>query len=87
MMQMLFQGIDLTDAQKAQIDSIQMAYRAKMPERTAGQRPDSAARAAMRETMRDEAADFRKVLTPDQQKVFDKNVEEMRNRRGGGPGN
>lgn len=81
MMEMLFKGIDLTDAEKAQIDSIQTAYRAKMPAMTPGQAPDPSARAARRETMQKETADLRNVLTPDQQKVFDKNVEEMRNRR------
>ena len=81
MMEMLFKGIDLTDAEKAQVDSIQTAYRAKMPARTPGQAPDPSARSAMRENMQKETADLRNVLTADQQKVFDKNVEEMRNRR------
>ena len=81
MMETLFKGIDLTDAEKAQVDSIQTAYRAKMPARTPGQAPDPSARSAMRENMQKETADLRKVLTADQQKVFDKNVEEMRNRR------
>ena len=81
MMAMLFKGIDLTDAEKAQVDSIQAAYRAKMPARTPGQAPDPSARAAMREIMQKETADLRSVLTPDQQKVFDKNVEDMRNRQ------
>jgi Spy/CpxP family protein refolding chaperone len=48
---------------------------------TPGQAPDPAARSAMRENMQKETADLRKVLTPDQQKTFDKNVEDMRNRR------
>jgi Spy/CpxP family protein refolding chaperone len=81
MMEVHFKGIDLTAAQKTQVDSIQAAYRAHMPARTPGQAPDPSARAAMRETMQKETADIRKVLTPDQQKVFDKNVEDMRNRR------
>ena len=87
MMAMLFKGIDLTDAEKAQVDSIQAAYRAKMPARTPGQAPDPSARAAMREVMQKETADLRSVLTPDQQKVFDKNVEDMRNRRRDWSGN
>ncbi len=87
MMETLFKGIELTDVQKTQIDSIQAAYRAKMPARTPGQAPDPSARAAMRETMQKETADLRQVLTPDQQKVFDKNVEEMRNRRRERPSN
>ena len=81
MMEMLFKGIDLTAAEKAQVDSIQAAYRAKMPAMTPGQAPDPSARAAMRENMQKETADLRTVLTADQQKVFDKNVEEIRNRR------
>lgn len=87
MMETLFKGIELTDVQKTQIDSIQAAYRAKMPARTPGQAPDPSARTAMRETMQKETADLRQVLTPDQQKVFDKNVEEMRNRRRERPSN
>lgn len=87
MMETLFKGIELTDVQKTQVDSIQAAYRAKMPARTPGQAPDPSARAAMRETMQKETADLRQVLTPDQQKVFDKNVEEMRNRRRERPSN
>ncbi len=87
MMAMLFKGIELTDVEKAQVDSIQAAYRAKMPARTPGQAPDPSARAAMRETMQKETADLRSVLTPDQQKVFDKNVEDMRNRQRDRSGN
>ena len=87
MSEMLFKGIDLTDAEKAQVDSIQTAYRAKMPARTPGQAPDPSARAAMRENMQKETADLRKVLTADQQKVFDKNVEEMRSRQRNRSGN
>lgn len=81
MMEMLFKGIDLTDAEKSQVDSIQSAYRAKMPAMTPGQAPDPSARTARREAMQKETADLRSVLTPDQQKVFDKNVEDMRNMR------
>lgn len=87
MMETLFKGIDLTDAEKAQVDSIQAAYRAQMPAMTPGQAPDPSARAARREIMQKETADLRSVLTPDQQKVFDKNVEELRNRRRSRSGN
>lgn len=85
-MAMLFKGIDLTDAQKAQIQKIEEDYRAKMPARTPGEAPDSSARAQMRETMQKEQQDIRNVLTPDQQKIYDKNLEDMRNMRRGGPG-
>jgi len=87
MMEMLFKGIDLTDVEKAQVDSIQAVYRAKMPAMTPGQAPDPSARAARREIMQKETADIRNVLTPDQRKVFDKNVEEMRSRRRSRSGN
>ena len=35
-MQMVMQGITLTDKQKASVDSIQQAYRAQMPAMTPG---------------------------------------------------
>ncbi|HEX6965097.1 MAG TPA: Spy/CpxP family protein refolding chaperone [Gemmatimonadaceae bacterium] len=87
MMAMLFKGIDLTDAQKAQIQKIQDDYRAKMPARTPGQAPDPAERQQRREAMQKEQQDIRNVLTADQQKIYDKNLEDMRsNMRRGGPG-
>ncbi|HET7566090.1 MAG TPA: Spy/CpxP family protein refolding chaperone [Gemmatimonadaceae bacterium] len=87
MMEMMFKGIDLTDAQKAQIQKIQDDYRAKMPARTPGQAPDPADRQKRRELMQSEQKEIRDVLTPDQQKVYDKNMEDMRNNmRRGGPG-
>jgi len=43
-----------------------------------GTPPDSATRAKGREVMQKEYAAVRNVLTPDQQKVFDKNLEDMR---------
>lgn len=79
-MEMLMQGITLSDAQKAKVDSIQQSFRAQMPAFTPGQPPDSAARAKRMEIMGKQNAAIRDVLTADQQKVFDKNVEEMRNR-------
>ena len=78
MMERLMTGITLTDAQKATIDSIAQAYRAQMPPFTPGQPPDSAAQAKRMEVMTKQNADIRKVLTADQQKIFDKNVEDMR---------
>jgi Spy/CpxP family protein refolding chaperone len=77
-MEMLMQGITLTDAQKATVDSIAQSFRAQMPAFTPGQPPDSAARAKRMEVMQKQQAAIRNVLTPDQQKVFDKNVEDMR---------
>jgi Spy/CpxP family protein refolding chaperone len=79
-MEQLMQGITLTDKQKASVDSIAQAYRAQMPPMQQGTPPDSATRAKRGEVMQKQYAAIRGVLTPDQQKVFDKNVEEMRNR-------
>ena len=79
-MEMLMQGITLTDAQKAQVDSIGQAYRAQMPAMTPGQPMDSAGRAKRMEVMQKQFAEVRQVLTADQQKVFDKNLEDMRAR-------
>jgi Spy/CpxP family protein refolding chaperone len=77
-MEMLMQGITLTDTQKASVDSIAASYRAQMPAMTPGQPPDSAARAKRMEIMQKQYADVRTVLTADQQTVFDKNLETMR---------
>ena len=77
-MEMLMQGITLTDAQKASVDSIGQAFRAQMPPMQQGTPPDSATRAKMMDVRQKQYAAIRTVLTPDQQKTFDKNVEEMR---------
>ena len=82
MMEMMMKDITLTDAQKASVDSIVTSFRAQMPAFTPGQPPDSAARAKRMEVMGKQNAEIRKVLTADQQKVFDKNVEDMRNMAG-----
>ena len=77
-MEMLMQGITLTDAQKASVDSIGQAYRAQMPPMQQGTPPDSATRAKRMEVMQKQSAAVRAVLTAEQQKVFDKNLEDMR---------
>jgi len=81
-MEMLMQGITLTDAQKASVDSIVQAYRAQMPATTPGQPPDSATRAKRMEVMQKQITDVRAVLTKEQQVTFDKNVETMRQNMG-----
>lgn len=78
MMERLMTGITLTDAQKASVDSITQSFRSQMPAFTPGQPPDSAAQAKRMEVMAKQNDAVRKVLTPDQQKVFDKNVEDMK---------
>ena len=77
-MEMLMQGITLTDAQKASVDSIGQVYRAQMPPMQQGTPPDSATRAKRMEIAQKQYAAIRTVLTPDQQKVFDKNLADMR---------
>lgn len=84
-MQMMMNGITLTPVQQTSIDSIVAAYQTQMPAMTPGQRPDSAAMATRRETMMRRDRDIRAVLTPDQQKVFDNNVETMRANMPGRP--
>jgi Spy/CpxP family protein refolding chaperone len=99
----IFNGITLTPAQQKQVDAL---YAANQPMRDqmraqmqSGQRPDSAQMVKMRAARTKAFGDYRAVLTPDQQKVFDKNVTEMQARMdamgagagagagpGGGPG-
>lgn len=91
----MFQGITLTADQQKQVDSIWKSYEPVRTEqqekmramRDAGTMPDSATRAQMM-AMRDAHwGHMRSVLTPEQQKVFDKNTAEMRERmRGMGMG-
>ena len=77
-MEMLRQAITLPDAQTASVDSIGQAFRAQMPPMQQGTPPDSATRAKRMEVMQKQFAAIRTVLTAEQQKVFDKNVEDMR---------
>jgi Spy/CpxP family protein refolding chaperone len=86
-MQMMFKDITLSQAQKAKVDSIVAVYRAQMGPMNPGTPPDSASMAHRRSLMQKQNADIRALLTPEQQPVFDRNVEEMRNtmqRRPGG---
>jgi Spy/CpxP family protein refolding chaperone len=83
-MEILFKDITLTPAQQTKIDSIQAHYREQMPSFRPGSPPDSATRERVRAVFRHELDDFRAVLTPDQQSTFDRNLEAMRARRGGG---
>ena len=79
-MQRLLQGITLTPEQRAKVDSITTRYAGQMPAFTPGAPPDSATRAKMRDLYQKQDAEVRAVLTADQQKVFDTNVEQMRSR-------
>jgi Spy/CpxP family protein refolding chaperone len=75
MMAALFTGITLSDVQQKQVDSIRTVYRPQM---------QSAERDQRRSLMQKETADFRTVLTPDQQGTFDKNLADMRSRMSAG---
>jgi Spy/CpxP family protein refolding chaperone len=89
----LFEGITLTAAQQATVDSIQGASRERMRAQMQGGPPaDDAARQERRrqmmEAMQKDRAALRAALTADQQKAFDANVaklqERMRERMQGG---
>ena len=68
-MQMLFEGITLTDAQKKSVDSIQTAFREKF---------QAAAPEDRRTLMTQQTDAVRALLTDDQKKVYDANVEKRR---------
>lgn len=73
----LLQGITLTPAQQARVDSLVTATVAQMPAMTPGTPPDSATRFRRRElTMRQDST-IRALLTPEQQTVWDRNVQNM----------
>jgi Spy/CpxP family protein refolding chaperone len=88
MMAALFQGITLTADQQTKIDSITAKYMGVRQAAMQDQSPDQdARRAKMREIMRQQSDEMKTVLTDDQKKVFDKNLEDMRARmqQGGRP--
>lgn len=93
-MSRLFNGINLTDAQKAQVKQIQDKYKA-LRESMSGSRSraegqqDEGARARRAEIMAKANEEYRAILTADQQKIFDQNVakknERMKQREKEGP--
>lgn len=86
-MQRLLEGITLTPEQQTKVDSVTARYAGQMPAFTPGAPPDSATRAKMRDLYQKQDGEVRALLTPDQQKVWDANVEAMRNRMQRPPGN
>jgi len=80
-MKMLLDGIVLTTAQSAKIDSIQERYSKLMP-MPPGNPADSAALAAVRSTQERQDAEVRALLTPDQQKAWDRNKNALTGHRG-----
>ena len=89
MQAMMFNGITLTDAQKAKVDSIQSAYREKNQTlMEAARGGDQDARQKMMANRQAQMTDIKAVLTDEQKPIFDKNMEAMRSRmqqRQGGP--
>jgi Spy/CpxP family protein refolding chaperone len=84
---MLMQGITLTAEQQTKVDSINARYsterRAIMQDESLDQ---DARRAKGRELMGKQRDEIKALLTDEQKKVFDKNVEDMQARmqQGGG---
>ena len=89
---MLLKDITLTDAQKEQVKTIREKYVPKQLElrkaiQATGRPPDEATRAKMMELQSQQSAEIRAILTADQQKTFDHNLHEMKermDRRNGG---
>lgn len=77
---MMFNGITLSSSQKAQIDSIHARHRTEMQGLDPRNNPGD--REKMRQMMQAHMAEIRAVLTPDQQVIFDRNMQQMRERRG-----
>ena len=81
-MGMLMEGITLSEAQQAKLDEISAKYRAErqklMPNGRQGGPPDDATRAKMGEMMEKQSVEIRAILTADQQKTFDANVEKRK---------
>ena len=82
---MLLKDITLTDAQKEQVKTIREKYVPRQLElrkavQATGGPPDDATRAKMMELQSQQSAEIRAILTPDQQKTFDNNLHEMKER-------
>jgi Spy/CpxP family protein refolding chaperone len=80
---MLLKDITLTDAQKAQIKTIREKFAPQQMElrksvQATGGPPDEATRTKMMDLQSQQAAEIRAILTSDQQKTFDHNLQEMK---------
>jgi len=73
----LMQGITLTPVQQASIDSINTSFRGRMPAFTPGTPPDSATRAQRMQLTTERDAAMRAVLTAEQQRVWDTNMQTV----------
>jgi periplasmic protein CpxP/Spy len=83
--QALLRNITLSADQQQRVDTIRARYRTQM-EQMRGQNSGDrdANRTQMRTMMEKQQAEIRDVLTPDQQRVFDQNVADLRARMGAG---
>ena len=82
---MLLKDINLTDAQKAQVKAIREKYAPQQLElrksvQATGAPPDEATRTKIADLQNQQAAEIRAILTADQQKTFDHNLHEMKER-------
>ena len=82
---MLLKDITLTGAQKEQVKTIREKYVPRQLElrkavQSTGGPPDEATRAKMMELQSQQSAEIRAILTADQQKTFDHNLHEMKER-------
>ena len=73
----LFKGITLSPVQAATLDSIRERYIAQYQVFTPGVRPDTATRQRVRALVRQELAEARAVLTPQQHPQWDLNVADV----------
>lgn len=74
----LLKGIKLTPDQQAKADSLQVQYDRQLPVVQPGMPPDSATGARMKMVFENHDTELRVALNPEQQKVFDKNRDELR---------
>jgi Spy/CpxP family protein refolding chaperone len=82
---MLLKDLNLTDAQKAQVKTIRDKYVPQQMElrkavQATGGPPDEATRTKMMDLQTKQAAEIRAILNADQQKTFDHNLHEMKER-------
>ena len=78
---MLLEGIVLSTQQAAKIDSIQVRYAKQAPMPT-GNAMDSTALAAIHAMQVRQDTEIRAVLTPEQQKAWDRNKDALSKQRG-----
>ena len=82
----LLTGITLTAEQQARVDSIAALIRAQMPAFTPGQMPDENAMQQRRTLSARQDSLVRALLTPEQQAIWDRNLQNMPQRGPRPPG-